>query len=432
MDIKSLIARMDEIENKKESSKSTIVESIQKTKSPAVVKKTSSRGRIAEVLMRDLGYDFLLEQSPNPWEGKDPEKAAAWAALSPEDQQWLGGADPTDQFILMRAPNKGKPAASNTAGVDGSTAATSDSPDGPDGNNAPPPDEVAGSTAATPDQPDGPDGNNAPAAAPTSSDQGGEEEAKAYMAVKKDKLDQLNSAVEKLKAAMSKAPAAKAPAAPAPGAPKQAATPKPQAGGGIKATPGLGQISDTPAAESRLSESEIISNLRKKLESIDSKQDQEVDEFIGSLAKGAANIGKNFMSGLKGGGTVQQVNKAGQFGKVAPGGKAANAAGKAVAANPGKTALGTAAVGAAAGYGLSGGAGKTDQSATPKPPTAPSAPKPPTAPSAPAAGAASNPEVKGIIDQINALVQGELSTMPNDPEVIAAIKNAESVLATVK
>lgn len=48
----------------------------------------------------------LLE---NPWEGKDPAKAATWAALSPEDQKWLGNADPTDQAILARAPNKGKP-----------------------------------------------------------------------------------------------------------------------------------------------------------------------------------------------------------------------------------------------------------------------------------------------------------------------------------
>ena len=44
---------------------------------------------------------------PNPWEGKDPAKASAWAALSPEDQKWIGKADPTDKFILARAPSKG-------------------------------------------------------------------------------------------------------------------------------------------------------------------------------------------------------------------------------------------------------------------------------------------------------------------------------------
>ena len=58
--------------------------------------------------------------TPNPWEGKDPAKAAAWATLSPEDQKWLGGADPTDKFILARAPKKGAPAtpAANPADVD--------------------------------------------------------------------------------------------------------------------------------------------------------------------------------------------------------------------------------------------------------------------------------------------------------------------------
>ena len=44
---------------------------------------------------------------PNPWDGKDPAKAAAWSALSPEDQKWLGNADPTDKFILARSPSKG-------------------------------------------------------------------------------------------------------------------------------------------------------------------------------------------------------------------------------------------------------------------------------------------------------------------------------------
>jgi hypothetical protein len=38
----------------------------------------------------------------NPWEGKDPAKAAAWAKLSPQVQQKLGGADPTDPYIIAR------------------------------------------------------------------------------------------------------------------------------------------------------------------------------------------------------------------------------------------------------------------------------------------------------------------------------------------
>jgi hypothetical protein len=51
--------------------------------------------------------DQTTNEQPNPWAGKDSEKAAAWAKLTPEDQAWLGNADPTDPFILRRAPNKG-------------------------------------------------------------------------------------------------------------------------------------------------------------------------------------------------------------------------------------------------------------------------------------------------------------------------------------
>lgn len=48
-----------------------------------------------------------MQTVPNPWDGKDPAKAAAWAKLSPEDQQWIGMADPTDRYILARAPSNG-------------------------------------------------------------------------------------------------------------------------------------------------------------------------------------------------------------------------------------------------------------------------------------------------------------------------------------
>lgn len=74
--------------------------------------------------------------TPNPWEGKDPAKAAAWAALSPEDQKWLGMADPTDKIILARAPSNGgflgslglgkKPAAAPAGGQAASGAAKTD------------------------------------------------------------------------------------------------------------------------------------------------------------------------------------------------------------------------------------------------------------------------------------------------------------------
>jgi LysM repeat protein len=39
---------------------------------------------------------------PNPWTGKDPAKAAAWAKLSPMVQKKIGMADPTDNIIVGR------------------------------------------------------------------------------------------------------------------------------------------------------------------------------------------------------------------------------------------------------------------------------------------------------------------------------------------
>jgi hypothetical protein len=63
---------------------------------------------IAQMLLREFGLEEA--EAANPW-ANDPDKSAAWAALTPQDQKWLGGADPTDPNILARAPNKGKPAA---------------------------------------------------------------------------------------------------------------------------------------------------------------------------------------------------------------------------------------------------------------------------------------------------------------------------------
>lgn len=83
---------------------------------------------IARGLVEEFGYELeeeTLEEAGNPWEGKDPAKAAAWAKLSPEDQKWLGGADPTDTAILARAPKKGAPAAA-PAGAPAMTAADRD------------------------------------------------------------------------------------------------------------------------------------------------------------------------------------------------------------------------------------------------------------------------------------------------------------------
>jgi hypothetical protein len=88
---------------------------------------------IAQMLLREFGLDERVTinpdgttsggiakppaaaaATPNPW-ANDPAKSAAWAKLSPADQKWLGGADPTDSAILARAPNKGKAAAAPAA-----------------------------------------------------------------------------------------------------------------------------------------------------------------------------------------------------------------------------------------------------------------------------------------------------------------------------
>jgi len=166
MDLKALIAKMDQIESKKilteaedrpdakkkettwtdkdgKKHPATQVQGHQSVKADKEADKEKKKdmdesivlqSAIAKALAEEFGYDLDERVTPdgkggytggfkpqpaaapaanapaNPW-ANDPEKAKAWGALSPEDQKWLGGADPTDQFILARAPNKGKPAA---------------------------------------------------------------------------------------------------------------------------------------------------------------------------------------------------------------------------------------------------------------------------------------------------------------------------------
>ena len=171
----------------------------------------------------------------------------------------------------------------------------------------------------------------------------------------------------------------------------------------------------------KLSESEIIANLRARLEALDRKQDdQQVDEVFGAisnLAKGAVNLGRNFIGGIGGraaAGTVRSADeiaaaqKATNAARVAAGkkplspaqlaqqqkagigtvnaasksAKVANTAGKVIRANPGKTALATAAGGAAIGYGLNKDDPKQDVTPVPTPGPGPGpGPKPDPAPS---------------------------------------------------
>jgi len=66
-----------------------------------------------------------------PWQAGSPQ-ADAYSKMSPEDQKWLGGADPLDPYILARAPNGGKPVAAPATpagqaeiGADGKVTAAS-------------------------------------------------------------------------------------------------------------------------------------------------------------------------------------------------------------------------------------------------------------------------------------------------------------------
>lgn len=155
----------------------------------------------------------------------------------------------------------------------------------------------------------------------------------------------------------------------------------------------------------------------------DSQGNQVTDEGILDLVKAGANIGKNFVSGLKGGGTVQQAGKAGQFGKIATGGRTAQKVGSTIAKNPFKTAIAT---GAAAG-GLAGMAGGAGAAASPTGTTAPASTTTPSiSPTAPASTpdtSDSDKEMTELKARIDALV-GKLSSS-QDPEIqkgIAGIK----------
>ena len=113
MDLRALMQKLETIDKKQivtESveTKKVITESVAPVRQSTVPVFKSS---IARGIVEQFGYEVeesTLTENPH---ASDPAKSAAWAALSPEDQKWLGGADPTDKFILARAPNKGKPAA---------------------------------------------------------------------------------------------------------------------------------------------------------------------------------------------------------------------------------------------------------------------------------------------------------------------------------
>jgi len=118
MDMRQLIAQIDHIENKQILNEDAHYATAPVDNSPRV-SKSNNQTSIYEMLIKEFGYD-LNEVGPvqgapgaapaaaapatgaNPWEGKDPAKAAAWAKLSPMVQKKIGMADPTDSIIVGR------------------------------------------------------------------------------------------------------------------------------------------------------------------------------------------------------------------------------------------------------------------------------------------------------------------------------------------
>jgi hypothetical protein len=231
MDLKALMQKLETINTTQ-----IVTESVETkqviTESKTVVKESVEpvfKSSIARGLVEEFGYDLEEADGASPW-AADPAKDAAWKALSPEDQKWLGGADPTDQFILARAPNKGKPAAPATGGGTAPAA-----PAAPIGTTAQGDD--AGNTMIT--KPDGttqvvgPDGNVIPAGGGKETPPGGAKPAAADPAVAatREKFKALMDKLEKTGGVTGSAPAA--PAVPA--KPTQIAPPKkPTTGGATK------------------------------------------------------------------------------------------------------------------------------------------------------------------------------------------------------
>lgn len=117
MDLKALMQKLEAINNTQIVTESVETKQVITESVAAPARQTAEpvfKSSIARSLAEEFGYELDEAEGASPW-ANDPAKDAAWKALSPEDQKWLGGADPTDPYILARAPNKGKPAASGAA-----------------------------------------------------------------------------------------------------------------------------------------------------------------------------------------------------------------------------------------------------------------------------------------------------------------------------
>jgi len=161
-----------------------------------------------------------------------------------------------------------------------------------------------------------------------------------------------------------------------------------------------------------------------------------------NLVKGAgkniANIGSNLSGGLKGAAKTGVRSAAGRYTKAGPIAGAANAAGKFIAKNPGKAALGAAALGAAgtaaamSGHGGSasetgtttgGGGGGADSD--PNMPQAPAGDTPGTTPATTPASGNLTPDQQALIKQIEELMSHDWA---DDKDWIKATGHARVVL----
>ena len=244
MDLKALMQKLETINTKQivtESveTKKVITESVARR----VVKESADpvfTSSIARGLVEEFGYDLEEAEGSSPW-ASDPAKDAAWKALSPEDQKWLGGADPTDPYILARAPNKGKPAAT-APGAGTKPTAPGAAPAAPIGTTAQGDD--AGNTMIT--KPDGtvqvvgPDGNVIPPGGGKETPPGGATTPAAVdpaVAATREKFKALMDKLEKTGGVTGSAPAPAAPTAPK--KPTQIApAPKPATGAATKPAAG--------------------------------------------------------------------------------------------------------------------------------------------------------------------------------------------------
>ena len=188
----------------------------------------------------------------NPYQGAD---AAKFASLSPEDQAWLtkGGGKPdiNDQFILARAPNKGKAVATAPGAAPGGAGTKPAAPAAPTGTTAQGDDE--GNTMIT--KPDGtvqvvgPDGNAIPQGGGKETPPGGATKPAAAdpaVAATREKFKALMDKLEKTGGVSSSAPA------PAPTASKPATGAATKKSAPAATMPAVNAMGDATGVQERL------------------------------------------------------------------------------------------------------------------------------------------------------------------------------------